>query len=176
MDKYNNVVLVDAKDNVIGSMDKNLAHIEGVLHRAVSVFIINKNKDWLIQKRAAHKYHSPKKWSNTCCTHPVLHESYLDAATRRLKEEMGIVTTLTEKFKFIYKAELDNDMIEHELDTVFFGQCDDIPDINTEEVSDYAYISYESLLKDISENSESYTPWFKMILKRLETMNINEHL
>ena len=66
MDKYNNVVLVDAKDNVIGSMDKNLAHIEGVLHRAVSVFIINKNKDWLIQKRAAHQYHSPKKWSNTC--------------------------------------------------------------------------------------------------------------
>ena len=89
---------------------------------------------------------------------------------------MGIETTLTEKFKFIYKAELDNDMIEHELDTVFFGQCDDIPVINTEEVSDYAYISYESLLKDISENSESYTPWFKMILKRLETMNINEHL
>ena len=86
----NTVVLVDPLDNEIGLKEKNQAHIDGDLHRAVSVFILNKNKELLIQKRALSKYHSPGLWSNSCCTHPYHNETNKDAITRRVKEELGL--------------------------------------------------------------------------------------
>jgi isopentenyl-diphosphate delta-isomerase len=34
-----NVILIDTDDNVIGTMEKMDAHVQGKLHRAFSVFI-----------------------------------------------------------------------------------------------------------------------------------------
>jgi isopentenyl-diphosphate delta-isomerase len=38
--------------------------------------------------------------------------------------------------------------------------------LNPDEVVDYKWISIEELKKDIVENSESYTQWFKIILEK----------
>ena len=176
MDKYNNVVLVNSGDEFLGTMDKNRAHHEGVLHRAVSVFIFNCNNELLLQKRADNKYHSPGKWSNACCTHPIVDETYLHAAKRRLKEEMGIETVLEEKMRFIYMAKLDNGMTEHELDAVFFGVTDEKPVLNEDEVSDYKYMSSEVLSADMDLYPENYTPWFRKIVKKLPCINEKEKL
>ena len=116
------VILVDVNDNQIGLMEKMEAHEKALLHRAFSVFVFNSKGEMLLQKRAATKYHCAGMWANTCCSHQREHESDLDAATRRLKEEMGIETPLYETFSFIYKAELDNNLTEHEFDHVFFGE------------------------------------------------------
>lgn len=163
-EKQNNVVLVDEKDNIVGEMEKNRAHHEGLLHRAVSVFIFNKNKEWLLQRRALEKYHSPGQWSNTCCTHPFPGESYINAAQRRLMEEMGLDVNLNEEFSFIYMANLDNNMVEHELDTVFFGYSDTTPNINRDEVYEYKYMSLENIKDEIKRFPENYTPWFKKLI------------
>ena len=95
------VVLVDQDDRQIGTMEKIEAHSTAVLHRAFSVFIINKNQELLLQQRSFDKYHSPGLWTNTCCSHQRNGESTLDAGTRRLIEEMGIEVPLTELFTFI---------------------------------------------------------------------------
>ena len=63
------LILVDKNDNQIGTMLKMEAHEKGVLHRAFSVFIFNKKGELMLQQRAAHKYHSPMLWTNTCCSH-----------------------------------------------------------------------------------------------------------
>jgi len=60
------VILVDEKDNALGTMEKIAAHSSGQLHRAVSVFIFNLKGKLLLQQRARDKYHSAGKWSNTC--------------------------------------------------------------------------------------------------------------
>jgi isopentenyl-diphosphate delta-isomerase len=44
----------------------------------------------------------------------------LDAAHRRLQEEMGFDCPLEEQFHFIYKATFDNGLTEYELDRVFY--------------------------------------------------------
>lgn len=49
------VVLVDEQDNAIGTMEKQQAHVEGILHRAFSIFIFNSEKKLLLQKRASTK-------------------------------------------------------------------------------------------------------------------------
>ena len=82
------VILVDKDDLPIGSEEKMEAHRRALLHRAISVFIVNSKGEWLIQRRATAKYHSGGLWTNTCCTHPQLGESTAQAAKRRLLFEM----------------------------------------------------------------------------------------
>lgn len=159
------VVLVAPNDEVLGLMDKQEAHIKGVLHRAFSVFLFNKKGEMLLQKRAANKYHSPDKWTNACCSHPRENETYLNAAIRRLQEELGISCHLEKKFDFIYKADVGGGLWEHELDTVFTGVFEGEFNLNPDEVNEVRYISWEDLEQEIEEKPETFTEWFKIILK-----------
>ena len=97
------VILVDENDNEIGTCEKLQAHIEAKLHRAISVFIFNKKGEMLIHKRAANKYHSPNLWTNATCSHPKPGETTIDAAHRRLQEEMGFDCELTFHSTIKYK-------------------------------------------------------------------------
>lgn len=157
------VVLVNPQDEVLGLMDKMQAHENALLHRAFSVFLFNDKGEMLLQQRAAGKYHSPLQWTNACCSHPRENESYLDAAKRRLEEELGISAELTERFHFLYKADVGQGLWEHELDYVFTGQYTGDFTLNHEEVADIKYISIEDLKREIEEFPERYTEWFKII-------------
>ena len=139
------VQLVDNQDNPIGVMEKILAHQKGELHRALSVLILNSNNELLLQRRALGKYHSPGLWTNTCCSHPYPGEDSFEAAKRRLQEEMGMSADLNFVFKFQYKCDFDNGLIEHELDHVFIGVTDDTPHINTDEAMAFSWVSIENL-------------------------------
>ena len=160
------VILVDQEDNVIGTMPKIEAHKKAVLHRAFSVFILNKKGELMLQKRALNKYHSPALWTNTCCSHQREGEGNLQAGKRRLKEEMGFTTPLEELFSFIYKAPFDNGLTEHEFDHVMLGYYDGLPKINFEEVASWKWTSLENVKKHMKKNPECYTAWFKIIYER----------
>jgi isopentenyl-diphosphate Delta-isomerase len=166
--KEPSVILVDKADRQTGVAGKMEAHQKGLLHRAVSVFIVNAKGEWILQRRALDKYHSNGLWTNTCCTHPYPGESSVDAASRRLMEEMGIKCSLTELFTFIYKEKLNNELTEHELDHVFFGISDANPVINTAEVEEWETIPYSELHDDIQKNPSDYTYWFKEIYQKVE--------
>ncbi len=163
----NLVVLVDTKDKEIGLMDKLEAHQKGLLHRAFSVFIFNSSDEFLLQRRATSKYHSAGLWSNTCCSHPDPDETIIEASERRLKEEMGLsVASIHELYQLIYKVEFDNGLTEHELDHVLVGYTDELPILNAVEASEWKYISYDDLKKDILENPDRYTFWFRVIFEK----------
>ena len=157
-----NVILVDEKDNQVGLMPKLEAHEKGLLHRAFSIFIFNSDYKLLLQKRASSKYHSGGLWTNTCCSHPRDGEDTADAANRRLYEEMGIKTSLRKVYEFVYRAELDNNLIENEFDHVFYGIYNDDPVLNTDEADDFKWIDMETLKNDIDNNPDKYTVWFKI--------------
>ncbi|WP_374459653.1 isopentenyl-diphosphate Delta-isomerase [Chryseobacterium taeanense] len=159
------VVLVNPEDEVLGLMEKQQAHVNGLLHRAFSVFLFNSKGEMLLQKRASGKYHSPLKWTNAVCSHPRIGETYLEGAKRRLKEELGIETDLSEKFSFIYKADVGNRLWEHELDYVFTGTFEEEFHLNKDEVEEVRYITIEDLDREMSENPDNFTEWFKIILE-----------
>lgn len=160
------VILIDEQDREIGQLEKLEAHKLGLLHRAFSVILFNSKGEILLQQRAAHKYHSPLLWTNTCCSHPRPNESVLAAANRRLKEEMGMEAQLQQAFSFIYKAKLDQGLTEHELDHVVFGYTNEQPQINTDEVEAYKWISIAALLQDLEQFPHAYTAWFKILLNQ----------
>ena len=169
------VILVDENDNQIGLMPKMEAHEKALLHRAFSVFIFNNKNELMLQQRAAHKYHSPKLWTNTCCSHQRDGETNLEAGKRRLKEEMGFVTDLQEKTSFIYKAPFENGLTEHELDHIMVGYYNDEPNINEDEVASWKWMSLEDVKSDIARNPQYYTAWFKIIFEKFyEFININK--
>ena len=179
------VVLVNENDEQLGLMEKQQAHVAGLLHRAFSVFVFNSKGELLLQQRAEEKYHSPLLWTNTCCSHPREGETYEQAAHRRLVEEMGFDCELEEKFHFIYKAKLGEKLFEHELDYVFTGfyegeikiNKDEVQDFqwismddlsadmnfNPEEVQNFRWISMDELMVDMKSNPEKYTIWFRII-------------
>ena len=160
------VVLVNEADQQIGLMEKLEAHQKGLLHRAFSVFLFNKKGEMLLQKRANTKYHSPNLWTNAVCSHPRNGESYRNGAMRRLDEELGISTEIEEKFHFIYKADVGQNLWEHELDYVFVGIYEGIFNLNPNEVSETRYISLVDLQKEILSNPDNFTEWFKIILNK----------
>ncbi len=136
------------------------------MHRAFSVFIINKKNELLLQQRAFSKYHSPGLWTNTCCSHQNEGETSIQAAKRRLYQEMGINTSLEFLFSFIYKAEFENGLIEHEFDHVIFGRSNQDPKVDKNEAESWKWVSVDLILKDIAINQDKYTVWFKIIFQR----------
>jgi isopentenyl-diphosphate Delta-isomerase len=166
------VILVDERDEAVGTMEKLEAHRKGLLHRAFSILLFNSKGEVLLQKRATQKYHSGGLWTNTCCSHPHPEESMPQATRRKLKQEMGIDLQPEFAYKFIYKAFLDHDLIEHEYDHVFIGQFEGKPDINREEVEDWKFVDLQALREDAKQNPDHYTHWFKLILNHPEFISI----
>ena len=162
------VILVNELDEPVGIMEKMEAHRMAKLHRAFSVFLFNQKGEMFLQQRAFTKYHSPGLWSNACCSHPKPGEETKSAAQRRIKEELGINVPLEKQFHFIYKANFDNGLTEHEFDHVFTGVFDDKPVINKEEVSDFCYKPINEIKDLLQRHPKQYTEWFKIVFPEIE--------
>ncbi|MBL0182113.1 MAG: isopentenyl-diphosphate Delta-isomerase [Chitinophagaceae bacterium] len=162
------VILVDEHDVPVGVMGKMEVHQKALLHRAFSIFIFNDRGEMLLHKRADKKYHSGGLWTNACCSHPRPGEDTMEAAEKRLREEMGIATPLKKAFAFIYKAGFDNGLTEYEFDHVFVGNYNGeiIPD--QEEVSDYCFKTMEEVRSSIESHPQKYTEWFKIAFPKME--------
>lgn len=162
------VILVDERDEEVGTMEKLEAHRRGVLHRAFSILLFNSKGQLLLQKRSKDKYHSGGLWTNTCCSHPLPGETLAHATRRKLKQEMGIDLHTDFAYKFIYRAALDHDLTEHECDHVFTGQFDGTPQVNADEVEDWKFADLQFLRDDARRHPEHYTHWFKLMLDHPE--------
>jgi isopentenyl-diphosphate delta-isomerase len=162
---FDQVILVDKNDRALGTMPKLDAHRRGCRHRAISVIVRDGHGRLLLQQRAACKYHSPGLWTNTCCSHPRLDELAIDAASRRLVEEMGLLTSLGPLFTMRYRAQLSNSLIEHEFVHVFGGISDKAPQPAASEVAGWRWMSWHDVQCDIDLRPQTYTVWFRRMVR-----------
>ncbi|NIG55235.1 isopentenyl-diphosphate Delta-isomerase [Chitinophaga sp. Cy-1792] len=162
--KIPEVILVNESDEAIGQMEKMEAHQKGLLHRAFSVFVVNDAGEMLIQQRALDKYHSGGLWTNTCCSHPEPGETTLEAAHRRLTEEMGFDCPLQEIFSFTYKNIFNNGLTEHEFDHVLVGTYNGPVHPNADEVNSYQTLTPDTILNMMEKEPDSFTVWFHKAL------------
>jgi len=167
------IVLVDENDKEIWLGEKMDVHEKWLLHRAISVLILNSKWEMLLQQRALNKYHCGWMRSNATCTHPFQNETNIAAAHRRLQEEMWFDTDLKEIFEFHYTAHFDNWLTENEYDHVFLWYYDGEMNLNPNEVNDYKWIWIEELKKNIEKNAENYTQRFKIILEKYFSLDLN---
>ena len=149
-------------------VDKLAAHIDGLRHKAVSVFVLCGNRV-LIQRRALGKYHTPGLWANTCCTHPDWNEDSKTCAVRRLQEELGIAG-LAPVFRdqVEYRADVGGGLTEHEVVDIFVAEADEDLSVtpNPDEVMDIEWVELHDLIQRVRLTPELFTPWLRIYLER----------
>lgn len=160
---FDDVVLVDRNDVATGTMQKLRAHYLGHRHRALSVLVFDRRNRLLLQRRAAGKYHSAGLWTNTCCSHPRPGEQVLNAALRRLKDEMGIGCALTPLFRMSYRVRVSERMLENEITHVFGGHFEGEPLPDPREVGEWSWTPLDEVARDIDRQPELFTPWFRRV-------------
>ena len=157
------LVLVDDNDQAIGLRDKKQCHEgRGILHRAVSVFLFDAQNRVLLQQRHVDKPLWGGYWSNSCCTHPFFREEPVDAAKRRVDEELGLDVELEFVYKFEYRAEWTATACEHELCSVFIGRANADPNVNESEISAWRWVGPEAIDAAATGDAFDYTPWLKL--------------
>lgn len=157
-----------AGDGSLYPVEKMRAHVDGLLHLAVSVFVFDGDL-LLIQKRASGKYHCGGQWANTCCSHPHWRESVEACAERRLGEELGFSLPLVRHETVEYAADVGAGLREHERVTLFSAQADrNTLDVfpNAEEVESVRWIGPDDLHRAMVETPDAFTPWFRIYLQR----------
>lgn len=163
------LIIVDENDQVLGYKTKAESHQgAGILHRAFSIFIFDSRGRLLVQKRSGQKQLWPLYWSNSCCSHPRKGEIIEEAAQRRLKEELGIETPLKFLYKFQYSAAYENIGSENEMCSVLVGKSSDSVSPNEHEIAEWKFVDVDELDRDMRENPDHYTPWFKMEWERIK--------
>lgn len=154
-------------EGTLQPVEKLAAHLDGLRHKAVSVFVVHEGKV-LIQQRAAGKYHTPGLWANTCCTHPHWNEDPRICAIRRLQEELGLTgVDPIWKGQIEYRAEVGGGMVEHEVVDLFLATPDQRPtlDPNPEEVQATRWIGLSELEAEVAAKPDAFTPWLRIYLK-----------
>ena len=168
MTASNDITMIPAwVDGTLQPVEKLAAHLQGLRHKAVSVFVV-KGDALLIQQRALGKYHTPGLWANTCCTHPHWGEAALDCALRRLDEEMGITGLhLSPRGQIEYRARVGDDMIEHEVVDVFFAEASDDLSIapHPDEVMNFEWIALDALSAEFTASEGRFVPWLKIYME-----------
>ncbi|HET6629478.1 MAG TPA: isopentenyl-diphosphate Delta-isomerase [Woeseiaceae bacterium] len=164
------LILVDADDREIGSLDKAACHDgAGVLHRAFSLFIFDARGELLLQQRSAGKRLWPLYWSNSCCSHPRRGETMAEATARRLGDELHIAAELEFIYKFAYAARYDASGSENELCWVYLGRTGDAIIPNENEIAAVRTVSAEALDDELSRHPDRFTPWLKLEWQALRT-------
>ncbi|MEO8575948.1 MAG: isopentenyl-diphosphate Delta-isomerase [Gemmatimonadales bacterium] len=174
IDEQERVILVSDLDEIIGEAGKLDVHRTGQLHRAFSVLVLDDRGRVLLQRRADSKYHSPGLWSNTCCGHPRPGERTVDAAERRLREEMGFSCKLAALTSFVYRANLAGDLIEHELDHVFVGTTSETPQPDETEIGSWRWLDRAELHQWMQQQPEDFTAWFPTVFDALNLLTTQE--
>lgn len=157
------VVLVNDQNNPIGTADKETVHTADTpLHRAFSLFLFNSKKQMLLTKRAMTKKTFPGVWTNTVCGHLSPNESTVDAAARRLKDELGIEgVAIAEAAPYRYRFADSNGIVENEICPILVGYYDGDPMPNPDEVEQWKWVDWDLFLNEIESDPEPYSPWCK---------------
>lgn len=162
------IILVNHRDKTLGYGEKDSCHrTPAKLHRAFSIFIVNRSGQMLIQKRAAVKKTWPGFWSNACCSHPRKNESLKEAVHRRMAEELGFTCPLDHIFSFHYEATYNSEFGENEIDHVFVGQFDGEVLPNHDEIEAWEFVAIDDLLRSVRNDPQQYTPWFRKAIGRV---------
>ncbi len=162
------LIVVDEDDNVLAHRTKADCHAgDGLLHRALSVFVFDAEGRVLLQQRSARKPLWPLYWSNSCCSHPRRGESEATAAVRRLYEELGLEAEPTFLYRFQYHAPFEDKGSERELCSVFIARANGSVAANEHEIADWRWLEPAALDRALRDEPDAYTPWLRMEWARI---------
>ena len=159
------------------------AHKDGILHRTVYLWILNQNKEILIQQRSANKEANPNLWHVSVAGHINAQESVESTLIRETKEELGLdISSLLGSVVYLYtfaeRGVLNGgEYIDNEIYDVFVLKADfDISQVvmQKEEVQDVRYIKFDELKEMII--SEDASLWINKVGSKMLIVALEDYL
>ncbi|RJR15824.1 isopentenyl-diphosphate Delta-isomerase [Candidatus Microgenomates bacterium] len=161
MDVMEQVILVDEFNKEIGVADKATVHTSNTpLHRAFSLFLFDPHHQLLVTQRALTKKTFAGVWSNTMCGHVSPGETTVEAAHRRLKQELGITASeIIEVAPYRYRFADQNGIVENEICPILVAYSFAYPRPNYAEIAAWRWMPWVAFLAEIRSNPKTYSPW-----------------
>ena len=165
------LLVVNENDEIVRLDTRENCHSgNGILHRAITIFIFNDKNEILLTKRSNLKKLWPEFWDTSCSTHVRQNETYEQAGERRLSDELGFSCELKFLFKFQYQANFQNIGSENEICALLTGNYTGNVNPNRDEISEHKWISPEELKGEIN-NQNNYSPWLKIAFEKYLRVN-----
>lgn len=157
------VDIVDENNEVIGKAKRGEAHKKGLIHRALSVLVLNSNGQILLQQRSANRSIHALSWDLSTSEHVLSGETYEDAGKRSLKEELGVnaeVKRVNKPNLQKRKYELKNQTVyENEIVCMLITKHSGPFKLDPNEVNQVKFFSLEEV-EELIKSSAKFTPWF----------------
>lgn len=152
---------VDEHDRVIGPKPRGYIHVNNLRHRAVHIELFNSRGELYLQRRSPWKDLNPSKWDSSAAGHVDAGESYAQAASRELGEELGVHTTLARIGALPCSKETSWEFVE-----VFRG-CHEGPfRLAGLEVETGGFFPLEQISRWLGDRPDDFSPLFHMIFPR----------
>lgn len=159
------LVVIDRNDEGIGTETRERCHFgDGILHRAIAIFVFDGKNKLLIAQRSKSKTLWPEFWDASCCTHVYLSETHEQAGERRLSQELGFSCKLKFLTKFRYQARYKNSGSENEICALLMGRHNGEVKPHPKEVAGCKWVDIDDLREEINNNPDEYTPWLRIAL------------
>lgn len=154
--------IVNDKDITIDQQMRSKVHQLGLWHRGVHVFLFTADKKLLVQKRSADRAHAPSLLDCSVSEHVKAGESYLAAAQRGLKEEMGVEGI---NLKELNKFRMNYGVNDNEISILYEGIVDTAQvQFDPIEIASIQYLSMDELKEILNAESAKLCGWFIEIL------------
>lgn len=159
--------VVDENDEVLRQEKRSVAHAENLIHRAVHIFVFNKKKEVLLQKRSLLKDKFPLAWDSSAAGHLDAGEAYEACALRELKEELGIDVEI----QFVAKIK-PSESTGWEHISLFAARHDGAVRFPCSEVEHVMWFGIDQLNEWIAARPQDFAPgfiecWKELLLSKL---------
>lgn len=156
------VVLVDETGQVRGTADRLQVHTDHTpLHLAFSSYLFDPAGRLLITRRALGKKTWPGVWTNSCCGHLRPGEDAVQAATRRIAEELGVPATGLRVVlpDFRYRAVDSGGIVENELCPVLVGHIGEAIKPDPAEIAEHRFVEWDAFRAAVGATPAVFSPW-----------------
>lgn len=154
-----NITFVDDTDNIIGYGAKAEALSKGLIHRIVRIYITNASGEILIQKRSA-TVDIPNRWDQSAAGHVDEGEDYDTAASRELREEIGVTGVQLKKIATYYSEESDDGILRKRFNALYVAQYDGTLQKDGSEVVEIRWIQPDLLQEWMHDKPNDFTQGF----------------
>ena len=154
--------VVNDLDEVTGQAMRSVVHQQGLQHRGVHVFLFNEQGEMLIQKRSGDRVHAPSLLDCSVSEHVKAGESYLEAAVRGLREEMGVEGIELSRHG---KIQMEYGFNDNEISEVYEGRLNGKSvQFDPVEISEVRFVSLNAVKVGLSQSPELYCYWFIQLM------------
>lgn len=153
------IILVDEKDNVIGSKERSKLNHPEDIYRVSALWITNNKGDILLAQRALTKDKDPGLWGPSVAGTVELGETYDDNIKKEISEEIGLKNVKLKKGPKIMVSSPRRYFCKW-----YFLKTDKKAEdftIQKEEVAQVKWFSKEKLMKMLKETPSQIIPAFR---------------